>query len=180
MCSFCIILLENIFYIEQMRWDGKDRIRATPLLAGLLPCDNPHYSIQNYFTAWFLSMVYVEERLINLQHGIYFALYWSVLQGYPQITDILSHYFAPPSYVSICPSSRLLPARICCCYNTAMLHTDNVCDFKVNRRRNAICGTFFLINIDGSIQINVDQLEVLEAFVAEAWQANLHCSLTIA
>ena len=52
--SECVPLYNPVeeYLYETGRWDGKDRIRA---LAGLLPCDNPHW--QELFYRWFLSMV---------------------------------------------------------------------------------------------------------------------------
>ena len=49
--SECVPLYNPVeeYLYEAGRWDGKDRIRA---LAGLVPCDNPHW--QELFYRWFL------------------------------------------------------------------------------------------------------------------------------
>lgn len=63
--SECVPLYNPVeeYLYETGRWDGKDRIRA---LAGLVPCDNPHW--QELFYRWFLSMV-AHWRGVDRQHG---------------------------------------------------------------------------------------------------------------
>lgn len=75
--SECVPLYNPVeeYLYEAGRWDGKDRIRA---LAGLVPCDNPHW--QELFYRWFLSMV-AHWRELTGSMVIVLRLCWSVRKG---------------------------------------------------------------------------------------------------
>ena len=99
--------------MRQVGWDGKDRIRA---LAGLVPCDNPHW--QELFYRWFLSMV-AHWRGVDRQHGNNTSPLLVGSQGYRKST--FCRIILPPEL--------------------RFGYTDSI-DLKVNRRRNAIWDVF--------------------------------------
>lgn len=113
--SECVPLYNPVeeYLYETGRWDGKDRIRA---LAGLLPCDNPHW--QELFTAGFLVWWRIGGELIGSM-VIILRLYWSVRRGIASL-----HFVA------------LFCRRSC----VSVIRT--VLISKVNRRRNAIWDVF--------------------------------------
>ena len=128
--SECVPLYNPVeeYLYETGRWDGKDRIRA---LAGLLPCDNPHW--QELFYRWFLSMV-AHWRGVDRQHGNNTSPLLVGSQGYRKST-----------YCRI-----ILPPEL------RFGYTDSI-DFKSKQEAERYLGRFFLINIDEFDQINVSQ-----------------------
>lgn len=119
--------VEEYLY-ETGRWDGKDRIRA---LAGLVPCDNPHW--RNLFYRWFLSMV-AHWRGLDKQHGNSSSPLLVGAQGYRKST-----------FCRI-----LLPPEL------RFGYTDSI-DFKSKQEAERSLGRFFLINIDEFDQISPNQ-----------------------
>ena len=119
--------VEEYLY-EVGRWDGKDRIRA---LAGLVPCDNPHW--QELFYRWFLSMV-AHWRGIDRQHGNNTSPLLVGPQGFRKST--FCRIILPPEL--------------------RFGYTDSI-DFKSKQEAERYLGRFFLINIDEFDQINVSQ-----------------------
>lgn len=110
------------------RWDGKDRIRS---LAGLVPCDNPHW--RELFYRWFLSMV-AHWRGLDRQHGNNTSPLLVGPQGFRKST-----------FCRI-----LLPPEL------RFGYTDSL-DFKSKQEAERYLGRFFLINIDEFDQISVTQ-----------------------
>lgn len=110
------------------RWDGKDRIRS---LAGLVPCDNPHW--RELFYRWFLSMV-AHWRGLDRQHGNNTSPLLVGPQGFRKST-----------FCRI-----LLPLEL------RFGYTDSL-DFKSKQEAERYLGRFFLINIDEFDQISVTQ-----------------------
>ena len=110
------------------RWDGKDRIRS---LAGLVPCDNPHW--RELFYRWFLSMT-AHWQNIDRQHGNNTSPLLVGAQGYRKST-----------FCRI-----LLPPEL------RFGYTDSI-DFKSKQDAERSLGRFFLINIDEFDQISVNQ-----------------------
>ena len=119
--------VEEYLY-EVGRWDGKDRIRA---LAGLVPCDNPHW--QELFYRWFLSMV-AHWRGVDRQHGNNTSPLLVGPQGFRKST--FCRIILPPEL--------------------RFGYTDSI-DFKSKQEAERYLGRFFLINIDEFDQINVSQ-----------------------
>lgn len=116
-------------YLQSVgRWDGRDRIRA---LAGLVPCDNPHWS--ELFYRWFLSMVAHWSNL-DKQHGNSTSPLLVGAQGYRKST-----------FCRI-----LLPPEL------RFGYTDSI-DFRSKQEAERYLGRFFLINIDEFDQINASQ-----------------------
>ena len=128
--SECVPLYNPVeeYLYETGRWDGKDRIRA---LAGLLPCDNPHW--QELFYRWFLSMV-AHWRGVDRQHGNNTSPLLVGSQGYRKST--FCRIILPPEL--------------------RFGYTDSI-DFKSKQEAERYLGRFFLINIDEFDQINVSQ-----------------------
>ena len=128
--SECVPLYNPVeeYLYEAGRWDGKDRIRA---LAGLVPCDNPHW--QELFYRWFLSMV-AHWRGVDRQHGNSTSPLLVGLQGYRKST--FCRIILPPEL--------------------RFGYTDSI-DFKSKQEAERYLGRFFLINIDEFDQINVSQ-----------------------
>ena len=110
------------------RWDGKDRIRS---LAGLVPCDNPHW--RELFYRWFLSMV-AHWRGLDKMHANSTSPLLIGAQGYRKST-----------FCRI-----LLPPEL------RFGYTDSL-DFKSKRDAEMYLGRFLLINIDEFDQINPGQ-----------------------
>lgn len=110
------------------RWDGKDRIRP---LAGLVPCNNPHW--RELFYRWFLSMV-AHWRGMDKQHGNSTSPLLVGSQGYRKST--FCRIILPPEL--------------------RFGYTDSI-DFKSKQEAERYLGRFFLINIDEFDQINVTQ-----------------------
>ena len=110
------------------RWDGKDRIRS---LAGLVPCDNPHW--RELFYRWFLSMV-AHWRGLDRQHGNNTSPLLVGPQGFRKST-----------FCRI-----LLPPELRFGYMDSL-------DFKSKQEAERYLGRFFLINIDEFDQISVTQ-----------------------
>ena len=128
--SECVPLYNPVeeYLYEAGRWDGKDRIRA---LAGLVPCDNPHW--QELFYRWFLSMV-AHWRGVDRQHGNSTSPLLVGSQGYRKST--FCRIILPPEL--------------------RFGYTDSI-DFKSKQEAERYLGRFFLINIDEFDQINVSQ-----------------------
>ena len=128
--SECVPLYNPVeeYLYETGRWDGKDRIRA---LAGLVPCDNPHW--QELFYRWFLSMV-AHWRGVDRQHGNNTSPLLVGSQGYRKST--FCRIILPPEL--------------------RFGYTDSI-DFKSKQEAERYLGRFFLINIDEFDQINVSQ-----------------------
>ena len=128
--SECVPLYNPVeeYLYETGRWDGKDRIRA---LAGLVPCDNPHW--QDLFYRWFLSMV-AHWRGVDRQHGNNTSPLLVGSQGYRKST--FCRVILPPEL--------------------RFGYTDSI-DFKSKQEAERYLGRFFLINIDEFDQINVSQ-----------------------
>ena len=128
--SECVPLYNPVeeYLYEAGRWDGKDRIRA---LAGLVPCDNPHW--QELFYRWFLSMV-AHWRGVDRQHGNNTSPLLVGSQGYRKST--FCRIILPPEL--------------------RFGYTDSI-DFKSKQEAERYLGRFFLINIDEFDQINVSQ-----------------------
>ena len=116
--------VEEYLY-ETGRWDGKDRIRA---LAGLVPCDNPHW--QELFYRWFLSMV-AHWRGVDRQHGNNTSPLLVGSQGYRKST--FCRIILPPEL--------------------RFGYTDSI-DFKSKQEAERYLGRFFLINIDEFDQVS--------------------------
>ena len=110
------------------RWDGKDRIRS---LAGLVPCDNPHW--RELFYRWFLSMV-AHWRGLDRPHG-----------NNPSPLLVGPQGFRKSTFCRI-----LLPPEL------RFGYTDSL-DFKSKQEAERYLGRFFLINIDEFDQISVTQ-----------------------
>ncbi len=110
-------------------WDGKDRIRA---LAGLVPCNNPHW--RELFYRWFLSMVAHWRGLGNKMHSNSTSPLLIGAQGYRKST-----------FCRI-----LLPPEL------RFGYTDSL-DFKSKRDAEMYLGRFLLINLDEFDQVNVGQ-----------------------
>lgn len=117
--SECVPLYNPVeeYLYETGRWDGKDRIRA---LAGLVPCDNPHW--QELFYRWFLSMV-AHWRGVDRQHGNNTSPLLVGSQGYRKST--FCRIILPPEL--------------------RFGYTDSI-DFKSKQEAERYLGRFFLIN----------------------------------
>ena len=125
--SECVPLYNPVeeYLYETGRWDGKDRIRA---LAGLVPCDNPHW--QELFYRWFLSMV-AHWRGVDRQHGNNTSPLLVGSQGYRKST--FCRIILPPEL--------------------RFGYTDSI-DFKSKQEAERYLGRFFLINIDEFDQVS--------------------------
>ena len=128
--SECVPLYNPVeeYLYETGRWDGKDRIRA---LAGLVPCDNPHW--QELFYRWFLSMV-AHWRGVDRQHGNSTSPLLVGSQGYRKST--FCRIILPPEL--------------------RFGYTDSI-DFSQKRDAELYLNRFALINIDEFDQITLTQ-----------------------
>ena len=109
---------------------GMERI-VFRALAGLVPCDNPHW--QELFYRWFLSMV-AHWRGMDRQHGNSTS---PLLVG--------SQGFRKSTYCRI-----LLPPELRFGYADSL-------DFSSKQEAERALGRFFLINLDEFDQITVNQ-----------------------